>query len=435
VQLRNRAAAAVLLLVLALAPASRLDFRPQTAAPGVDQQLIAITIPPGREAAEYEPLVDRIAASLAAIKDVRHVQSRLPDPGELMESVIPHFTLMLSPKELERVAAKLTTEAIRSSVRRNRTVLETPQAVAAKELVQHDPFNLLPIFLEKFGAGGDFEFDPFSGLLLSKDGSTILILAQPARPASDLNFARDLTAHIRSIAREPEVLVAGDHAVAVEDVEIARRWALAGVVLVVVLCSIAAWAFSRSTAFAINTALIAAAALFLLAGLAAVLPIAVPIGHMPGNDTFRRQKVIERKFGVAEKTSVTVVTGATLDETLQKTLTATERLPAGSWTAITQFVPPRARQLESIEALRAGRNDRFSIERIRDDFTEALEENGFRPGAYDQYLQRFGRALAAEEPVGPETLKGEPFTTLRDRFLRRTATGYESLIYVTRDLK
>ncbi len=101
--------------------------------------------------------------------------------------------LFLSPEQLQAVAQKLSDEGIRQSVERNRTLLQTPQSFALKQLVQYDPFNLAPIFLEKFqAAGGGFHIDASSGYYLSSDHTMLLILARPRHPAQDVPFAKGL---------------------------------------------------------------------------------------------------------------------------------------------------------------------------------------------------------------------------------------------------
>jgi hypothetical protein len=341
---------------------------------------------------------------------------------------------MLTPDELDRVAGKLTADSIRASVRRNRLVLQSPQSLATKDLVQYDPFNLLPVFLEKFRGGEGFEFDPSSGMLVSPDGSTVLVIAQPGRPASDLSFARALVTRTRAI--DPAAATTGDYAEALEDVAAARCLAALAVVAIALLVPLIAWFVTRNRWTATNSALAAALALAIVCGSAMLLSSGITVGAMPGNEARQRGHDIEAKFGVSGETRTMVVTGTSLDEALDQTAAMTRSLPKGSWSAITQFVPPRAEQLRTIDRLAAGRADgRLSPERIRADFQEALDAEGFRRSAYEDYMALFEQALRASEPMTVEQLQGEQLEMMRDRFIRRTAEGYESLIYVTADLK
>src|SRR5207247_9874468 len=103
--------------------------------------------------------------------------------------------LFLAPPELDEVALKLSDAGIRDAVARNRTLLQTPQSTVMKQLIQYDPFNLVPIFLRKFqSAGGGFNIDASSGYYLSADHSTLLILTKPKRPAQDVPFGQALKA-------------------------------------------------------------------------------------------------------------------------------------------------------------------------------------------------------------------------------------------------
>jgi hypothetical protein len=428
VQLRYRSAATVVFTAVAILLAFRLEFRPSASGGAPGQHVVVLEVPPGQEAAEHEETVDRIAAALQRLPEVRHVEYRLPDPGEFIEALLPRFTLLLSPAELERAGDRLTTEAIRAAVRRNRTVLDTPQALAAKQLVQHDPFNLLPIFLEKFGSGTGLEIDPTSGLLLSKDGSTILVLARPQRQPDDLHFARRLVERSRPIARDAKATLTGDYVVAVEDAALARRYVIVGIVALVLLGAVAGGLAGRARGAARSGALNASFIALLAVAIAALMLRPLPLPAVPGNAERQRERAIERRFGVTGETTVTIVSAATLDEALERTAAATARLPAGSWSAATQFIPARSQQHAAIEALRAGRDDRFSASRIEGDFRRALGENGFQEDAYDDYMNLFSQALQIDEPIPPEDFSDDSLAAVRERFLRRTPSGFDSII-------
>ena len=86
---------------------------------------------------------------------------------------------------------------------RNRTLLQTPQSFALKQLVQYDPFNLAPIFLSKFAVGGRrIQIDASSGYYLSADHTMLLILAKPKRPAQDVPFGEETARRGRRSSRQ-----------------------------------------------------------------------------------------------------------------------------------------------------------------------------------------------------------------------------------------
>ena len=204
--------AAALLAALAVAGALRLsfdpdllnlipqqnkqvnDFRKVLADLGtIDYHIVVLDMPAGRDVHEYDSLIESIAEGYRKNPRIAEVSYRIPNPLDFIEVILPKAMLFLAPAEIDEVALKLSDAGIRESVARNRTLLQTPQASAMKQVIQYDPFNLLPIFLRKFGsAGGGFNIDASSGYYFSADHSTLLILTKPKRPAQDVPFGKAL---------------------------------------------------------------------------------------------------------------------------------------------------------------------------------------------------------------------------------------------------
>lgn len=172
------------------------DFRKVLADMGtLDNHVVVFNIPPGRDVHEYDTLIEAVANGYKASPRIDGVMYKLPNPLELVDVILPNALLFLSPAELDDVAAKLSDEGIRESVARNRALLQTPQALAMKTVIQYDPFNLLPLFLKKFQtAGGGFALDTTSGYFLSPDKTTLVIFTKPKRPAQDTVFGKALLA-------------------------------------------------------------------------------------------------------------------------------------------------------------------------------------------------------------------------------------------------
>ncbi|HEX8620319.1 MAG TPA: MMPL family transporter, partial [Thermoanaerobaculia bacterium] len=139
---------------------------------------------------------------------------------------------------LEQVAQKLTDENIRASVERSRTLLQTPQSSVVKQIVQVDPFNLLPIYLEKLRrAGGGMKVDFSSGYYVSADHSAAIIVARPKKAAQELPFSRSVMNETRAIVAKataqfrasnpnlglPKIGYTGGYAIAAADEKIIRR--------------------------------------------------------------------------------------------------------------------------------------------------------------------------------------------------------------------
>ena len=159
----------------------------------IDYHIVVMDMPKGRDVHDYDSLIDAIAEGYRKNPKIEDVTYKIPNPLDFIEIILPKALLFLAPAELDEVATKLTDQGIRESVARNRSMLQTPQAMAMKSLVQYDPFNLLPIFLRKFqSAGSGFRIDTSSGYYMSSDHSMLLILTKPKRPAQDVPFGKAL---------------------------------------------------------------------------------------------------------------------------------------------------------------------------------------------------------------------------------------------------
>lgn len=211
----------------------------------IDYHIVVLKFPEGAGWENYVPLVDHLARQYQALPMVEEVEYEIPDPVSLVREVLPNALLLMSPEELELVRARLTDEAIRSALARNRALLQTPQSGPMKELITLDPLNLLPIFLERFQkAGGGFDIDPTAGYYLSSDHSTLLILVKPDHPAQDMAFSRRMMeqagaieerALARFTAEQPDVALpvvayTGGYAIAFDDAELIKKDVIANVI-------------------------------------------------------------------------------------------------------------------------------------------------------------------------------------------------------------
>ena len=204
----------------------------------LDFHVVVVEFPQGSEPATYFALLDRIGEELQKSERVESVTWRLPDAFAMIDRIIPYSLLALTPQQLDAVAEKLSDETIRESVARNRALLQTPQSTAMKELVRVDPFNLLPIYVEKLqGAGGGLKIDFASGYYVSADRRAAIIIARPRRAAQDLPFSRELLEETRGITERamsafraehqdvpaPHIGYTGGYAIAANDEKIIQR--------------------------------------------------------------------------------------------------------------------------------------------------------------------------------------------------------------------
>ncbi len=205
----------------------------------IDYHIVLLDMPKGRDVHEYDSLIEAIAEGYRRNPRIEDVTYKIPNPLDFIEIILPKALLFLTPQELDEVAAKLTDQGIRDSVARNRAMLQTPQAMAMKQLVQYDPFNLVPIFLRKFqAAGSGFRIDTSSGYYMSSDHSMLLILTKPRRPAQDVPFGKALLNEASLLEAEalrdfqknappgtplPKISHTGGYEIAVGDADLIRQ--------------------------------------------------------------------------------------------------------------------------------------------------------------------------------------------------------------------
>ncbi|MGK2858671.1 MAG: MMPL family transporter, partial [Thermoanaerobaculia bacterium] len=227
----------------------------------IDYHIVVIDIPEGRAVSDYTDYIDATGLAWSRSTLTEDVTYKVPNPVELIDTVLPRAMLFLGPEQIDEVATALSDENIRASVARNRAMLETPQALALKEVVQYDPFNLLPIFLEKLkGATGDTALDLSSGYYLSQNHRIALVLAKPKQSAQDIPFAREIIAQSaeveKSVASEfakghpdlplPNVSYTGGYMIAFDDSELIKSDMIANITVSVVgVLLIFLWGFRR----------------------------------------------------------------------------------------------------------------------------------------------------------------------------------------------
>lgn len=228
----------------------------------IDYHIVVLDMPKGHDVHEYDSLIDAIAEGYRKNPKIEDVTYKIPNPLDFIEIILPKALLFLTPAELDEVAAKLSDQGIRDSVARNAAMLQTPQAMAMKQLVQYDPFNLVPIFLRKFqSASGGFKIDTSSGYYMSQDHSMLLILTKPRRPAQDVPFGKALldegslleAGALRDFQKSapqgtplPKVSHTGGYEIAVGDADLIRKDVIINIVGTVIgVLALFLYAFRR----------------------------------------------------------------------------------------------------------------------------------------------------------------------------------------------
>ena len=575
----------------------------------LDFHVVVVEFPKGSDPAAYGPLLDRIGEGLSKSERIDTVTWRLPDALSVIDRVLPYSMLVLTPGQLDTVAQKLTDENIRASVERNRALLQTPQSTVAKQIVRVDPFNLLPVYMEKLQrAGSGLKVDFSTGYYVSADHGAAIVIARPHRAAQDLPFSRKLLEETRGITARalsefaaenrdvpvPTIGYTGGYAIAATDEKIIQRdmmvnsiTSMLGVLLlylyayrrpsamlyaaapmtaaIIITFGLGALTYgtlsAASTGFAallaglgldfmtvmyeryvdernrgadvadavrtlmrhtlpgvIVGALTTAATFYaflatefrgmtelgFLTGSGILIFLLCVIFVFPavlivverrrgtkrklrvhafgsgsivrlslarpktviiawtvivlitafaakdvrfndslqglratGNEAVRMQDQVTDRFGQSFDAMMWGVRGATASEAIARTeatMPELERLAdqqvIGSFQSITTFLPGEPRQRVIIDRLQQGQNDRFSFARISTTFRQALEANGFRPDAYDDVLPLYEQAFAQRKPLTLEELDRVGLGQSAQRFIKKTDSGYISIVYV-----
>lgn len=252
-------AGTAILLALSLLAASRLRFDPDVLRllpsdnPEVqtfqetlslfgssDVFVVGVRIPEEAPLDPYEALADRVAEGLEGSGLFQSVEHRVGDPVSLLAEYLPRATLFLEPADREAFVERLSDEAIRSRAAELRRLLETPQAMAWRDLLKLDPLGLSEVLLDRVGGvRGPLAVDWTSGRYLSRDHRLLLLLGKPVRSPQDLGFNQILYEGVTQVVdaervrwREldpetasvpPEVFYGGRYMIGLDDAGLIRR--------------------------------------------------------------------------------------------------------------------------------------------------------------------------------------------------------------------
>jgi len=160
-----------------------------------------------REGASTQDLIQAADSFVAELKEVRldgkralgSVQFRTLDAHDyeglkpILRLFLENPELFLDREDIPALSRKLTDEAIGKQVRQNKAILLTQASLPLKEFIALDPLGLREILMDRLQQGTrGFTIDYQSGYFLSQDHRSLLIIADPIRPATDLTFSRKL---------------------------------------------------------------------------------------------------------------------------------------------------------------------------------------------------------------------------------------------------
>src|SRR6185295_3893914 len=146
----------------------------------VDYFVAAVPIPENAPLDPYVAYGDRLAEEMQATRLYESVDHKLGEPEELLDEFLPKSVLFLDAAGRDRLAALLSDDAIRRRAEELRRQLETPQAVAVRDLLKLDPLGLSTLFLDRLGGRrGALAVDWTSGRYLARDHRLLLVLGKP----------------------------------------------------------------------------------------------------------------------------------------------------------------------------------------------------------------------------------------------------------------
>ncbi len=130
---------------------------------------------------------EHYATALRTHPEVAEVQLRVG--RATVELARDHLFDLLTPAEIEILAARTTDPALAQQARRLRALLSAPGGSAMAPLLIADPLELLPMIEARLSAGLAVDR---SGYFRSTDGRALLLLVRPRFPASDFQRTRGL---------------------------------------------------------------------------------------------------------------------------------------------------------------------------------------------------------------------------------------------------
>ncbi|MFN7943581.1 MAG: MMPL family transporter [Thermoanaerobaculia bacterium] len=160
-----------------------------------DYFVAGVRIPEGAPLDPFEGYADRLAERMRASGLFQSVEQKLGEPEELLREFLPQAALFLDSGQREALAARVSDAAIERRVQELHRQLETPQAMALREILRLDPLGLAEVFADRLGGQrGPLAVDWTSGRYLSRDHRLLLVLGKPVRNPQDLGFNRQLVA-------------------------------------------------------------------------------------------------------------------------------------------------------------------------------------------------------------------------------------------------
>ncbi|HUD70915.1 MAG TPA: MMPL family transporter, partial [Dongiaceae bacterium] len=149
------------------------------------------------------------------------------------------------------------------------------------------------------------------------------------------------------------------------------------------------------------------------------------------------QERIGREFGASFNPMMVVARGADVETMMRKNREANRLLDGFvkdgtllGYESIFSYLPPPEDQKEVIAAMQARADTAFDVNRISATFRTALREQGFREGAYDDYIAALPATLRPERPVTLTDLEAAGLDRFVRRYVHHDDDGWTSVTYI-----
>ncbi len=223
----------------------------------LDFLLVLVKAREGQTTDELQGFADVLAERLQKVPSIRYVEHKIDTSGPFFAFFRRNQTLFLPPDTIPELAGKFTDAAIHERVRENQRQLTGPSSFLLKQVLEQDPFLISPLLVEAvLRSKGPLKFDLNGGYYLSRDGTALLVIAKPIKPAQDVAFDKRLLAEVRAtvagasrdyeaelreagpgfggnggdgagedaeVLKAPEVSYGGGYAIALEDGDLIRQ--------------------------------------------------------------------------------------------------------------------------------------------------------------------------------------------------------------------
>jgi len=161
---------------------------------GADLALMVVTRTDGGQVIDDTDIVEDLAERIAESDLVAGVDYNLL--ADLpYHAILRHLPVLIEPGGLDRLAEKLTDEAIADQVARDRLALISIPAPMVQQLILRDPLDLFSLIRGRFSRwGGSEKLATTEGYFISPGGETLLALVRPTQSSDDVDYDEALMA-------------------------------------------------------------------------------------------------------------------------------------------------------------------------------------------------------------------------------------------------